>query len=67
MRQMKNVRTGQVAAFDAELVESGRWVEVVKEPTEEKVAKKGIKLSKLKATGSLSVESKESENESVKS
>lgn len=25
MRQMRNIRTGKIAVYDADLVESGRW------------------------------------------
>ncbi len=28
MRQMRNIRTGRVAVYDADLIESGRWEEV---------------------------------------
>lgn len=28
MRQMRNARTGRVAVYDADLVESGKWEEV---------------------------------------
>ena len=64
MRQMKNVRTGSIAAYDEELVQTGRWVEVVKDADpkqtpEKKSAKKGVKLPQLKATGSLDVQSAE--------
>lgn len=61
MRQMKNVRTGSIAAYDEELVQSGRWVEVTKdaEPSltpEKKPAKKAVKLQQFKATGTLDVQ-----------
>jgi hypothetical protein len=64
MRQMKNVRTGNVAAYDEELVQSGRWVEVVKEEQpapEKRTAKKAVKLPQIRATGSLEVKSNESQ------
>lgn len=28
MRQMKNTRTGKIAVYDADLIESGRWEEI---------------------------------------
>lgn len=43
MRQMRNVRTGKLAVYDADLVESGKWEEVLpaeakkKSPTEDEV------------------------------
>jgi hypothetical protein len=36
MRQMKNTRTGKIAVYDADLIETGRWEEV----TAESAAKK---------------------------
>jgi hypothetical protein len=32
MKLMRNLRTGKVAGYDAELVEGGRW-EIIPEPT----------------------------------
>ena len=60
MRQMRNVRTGRTAVYDADLVESGRWEEYV--PPKEKPA---LKLKKLKVTGDLKVEPKESTDEGI--
>lgn len=31
-KQMRNVRTGKIAAYDAELVETGRWELVEEKP-----------------------------------
>lgn len=50
-RQMKNTRTGKIAVYDADLIESGRWEEYF--PPKEKPT---LKVGKLKATGKLSVE-----------
>lgn len=32
MRQMRNTRTGKIAVYDADLIETGRWEEVGAEP-----------------------------------
>jgi hypothetical protein len=32
MKKMRNIKTGRVAVYDAELVQSGRWVELDSEP-----------------------------------
>jgi hypothetical protein len=32
MKHMRNIKTGRVAVYDAELVQSGRWEEVGAEP-----------------------------------
>jgi len=42
MRQMRNLRTGKLAVYDADLVEGGNWEEVLpaekkKSPTDDKV------------------------------
>lgn len=63
MRQMRNTRTGKIAVYDADLVESGKWEEVVAEkPAEEKPAKPAaqkkntaLKLPQIVATGALDV------------
>jgi hypothetical protein len=47
---MKNIRTGKIAVYDADLVEGGRWEEYF--PPKEKPA---LKLKKLKGTGALEV------------
>ncbi len=62
-RQMRNVRTGKIAVFDADLVESGRWEEIVAEqPKADKPAKPAaqkkntaLKLPQIVATGALDV------------
>ena len=36
MRQMRNVRTGKIAVYDADLIESGRWEEVVGDVADKK-------------------------------
>ena len=36
MRQMKNVRTGKIAVYDADLIETGRWEEVNGDAVEKK-------------------------------
>lgn len=59
-RQMKNIRTGKIAVYDADLVEGGRWEEYF--PPKEKPA---LKLKKLKGTGALEVKQPESADESI--
>lgn len=59
-RQMKNIRTGKIAVYDADLVEGGRWEEYF--PPKEKPA---LKLKKLKGTGALEVKQSESADESI--
>lgn len=61
-RQMKNVRTGKLAAYDAELVESGRWEEFI--PPKE-VPKKTVVLKKLKGIGTLQVTPPEAKHEGI--
>jgi hypothetical protein len=60
MRQMKNIRTGKIAVYDADLIEGGRWEEYL--PPKEKPA---LKLKKLKGTGDLKVEAKERTDEGI--
>ncbi len=60
-RQMKNIRTGKVAVYDADLVEGGRWEEYF--PPKEKPT---LKVGKLKGKGELEVKQQpESTNESI--
>jgi hypothetical protein len=59
-RQMKNIRTGKIAVYDADLIEGGRWEEYIA-PKE----KPTLKVGKLKAKGALEVKQPESENESI--
>lgn len=40
MRQMRNLRTGKVAVYDADLVESGRWEEIRVGQTDEQPKQK---------------------------
>lgn len=54
--QMKNVRTGKIAVFDADLIESGRWEKYVP-PQIKPVAKaKTFKASASLAVGTPVVE-----------
>jgi hypothetical protein len=41
---MRNVRTGKLAVYDRELVESGRWIEVTNEPAPKKSVKDSLAL-----------------------
>jgi len=50
LRQMKNTRTGKIAVYDADLIESGRWVEYT--PPKEKPQ---AKPKQFKAKGALEV------------
>jgi hypothetical protein len=49
-RQMKNTRTGKLAVYDADLIESGRWEEYT--PPKEKPQ---AKPKQFKAKGALEV------------
>ena len=64
-RQMKNVRTGKVAAYDAELVESGRWEEITVAAAAKEEPKKAVVLKKLKGIGTLQVTPQEAKHEGV--
>jgi hypothetical protein len=57
MKKMRNIRTGAVAAYDEELIASGRWEEVKSEPERQggKPSKKSIRVAEVKAEGSLDV------------
>lgn len=54
MRRMMNVRTGKFAAYEEELVATGKWVEV-EEPKPVVTEPKGFRLPKIKAKGALDV------------
>lgn len=60
-RQMKNTRTGKLATYDADLIETGRWEEYF--PPKEKPQ---AKAKQFKAKGELAVETKESADEGIK-
>lgn len=66
MRQMRNVRTGKVAVYDADLIESGRWEEVRPEPRKESaLTRPTLTLAHTKAEGRLEISKQEVPHEHV--
>lgn len=58
MRRMRNLRTGGLAAYDQDLIDTGRWEEFIEKPSAEETSKpkkKVARVANVKAVGALEV------------
>lgn len=63
MRQMRNIRTGKIAVYDADLVESGRWE--LYAPKEQASSAKPFDQEFLNASDEVSITVTRSDGESI--